>query len=105
MVPPVTLKSPFAVRLALLPMVNVPLEEVTNPVTLPDPFQLPPVTPNVPAIVPEDLFIMPEPVNVTLPLIVPLPVKVPDVPTPTVLAAMVEPSTCNVPVVIVVAPV
>ena len=51
-VPPVTLRPPFAVRLAPLPMVKIPLLEVINPVTLPAPFQLPPVTPSVPLIEP-----------------------------------------------------
>ena len=103
--PPVTERPPFAVRLAPLPIVNVPLDEVTKPVTLPLPFQLPPVTVRVPAIVPDDLLMMPLPVNVALPFTVPVPVRVPAVPIPTVLNAAVEPSNCNVPAVMVVAPV
>ncbi len=87
-------------------MVKVPLLEVTRLVTLPAPFQLPPVTPKVPAILPPALRLtIPLPVRVALPLIVPEPVNVPAVPTPTVLPASIEPSTCKVPAVTDVAPV
>src|ERR1035437_9713973 len=105
-VPPVTFKSPFAVRFAPEPMVNVPLLDVTSPVTLPDPFQLPPVTPSVPPMLPVlPKLITPLPVNVALPFTVPAPDKLPAVPTPTVLPDASEPSTCNVPPVTVVPPV
>ena len=92
-------------RFAPLPIVNVPLLEVTAPVTVPVPFQLPPVTPNVPLINPELMLIMPLPVNVALPFTVPVPVNVPDVPTATVLPAAIDQFDCTVPAVIVVAPV
>ena len=105
MLPPVTFKPPLAVRLAPLPIVNVPLLEVTTPVTVPVPFQLPPVTPKVPLIRPDDMLIIPLPVKVALPLTVPEPVNVPAVATATVLPDAVEPSNCNVPAVMVVAPV
>ena len=104
MVPPVTLRFPFAVRFAPAPMVRVPLLEVTNPVTAPVPFQLPPVTPSAPAMVPPARLMLPLPVSVALPLIVPLPASVPLVPIMTGLAAASEPLTCKVPPVIVVAP-
>ena len=105
MLPPVTFKPPFSVRLSPLPMVKVLLLEVMAPVTVPVPFQLPPVTPKVPLIVPADMAMTPLPVNVALPLTVPEPLKVPAVATPTVLPDAMEPLTCNVPVLIVVAPV
>ena len=99
-----TFNPPCAVRFAPLPMVKAPLLDVTAPVTEPLPFQLPPVTPSVPAIAPEDLLMMPPPVSVALPLTVPLPVSVPAVPMETVLADAVDPSSCSVPVLIVVVP-
>ena len=105
MLPPVTFKPPLAVRLALLPIVNVPLLEVIAPVTVPEPFQLPPVTPKVPLIRPADILMIPPPVKVALPLTVPEPVNVPAVATPTVEPDAMEPFNCKVPVVIVVAPV
>ena len=52
MVPPVTATPALAVRFAPLPMVKTPLLDVTNPVTVPAPFQLPPVTPSVPTMLP-----------------------------------------------------
>ena len=106
MVPPVTFKFPLAVRLAPLPIVNVPLLEVIRPVTLPAPFQLPPVTPSVPAIVPPlPKLIMPLPVSVAFPLTVPVPFRVPAVATLTVLPDAVEPFNVNVPALMFVAPV
>ena len=45
------------------------------------------------------------PVRVALPLTVPLPDRMPAVPMPTALLAWVEPFSCKVPVVMVVAPV
>ena len=105
MLPPVTFNPPLAVRLALLPIVNVPLLEETAPVTVPEPFQLPPVTPKVPLMVPDDMLITPLPVNVALPLTVPEPVNVPAVATATVEPDAMEPFNCKVPAVMVVAPV
>ena len=105
-VPPVTFKLPFAVRLAPLPIVNVPLLEVVSPVTLPAPFQLPPVTPNVPPMVaPLPKLMIPVPLSVAFPLIVPVPVNVPAVPTLTVLPEAIEPLTVRVPALTFVAPV
>ena len=104
-VPPVTFMPPLAVRVAPLPIVKFPLLDVTAPVTVPLPFQLPPVTSSVPAMVPEDLLMMPLPVSVALPFTVPLPDRVPAVPMATVLADAVDPSSCSVPVETVVEPV
>ena len=50
-------------------------------------------------------LMIPLPVMVAFPGIVPVPVRVPAVPTPTVLFAAIEPSTSSVPAAIVVAPV
>ena len=104
-VPPVTARPVLAVSFASLPMRKVPLLEITAPVTVPLPFQFPPVTSSLPAIKPPDLLMVPLPVSVALPFTVPLPASVPAVPTATVLAASVEPLSRNVPAVTVVAPV
>src|SRR5205823_7065996 len=66
-----------AVRLAPLPMVKIPLLEVISPVTLPTPFQFPPVTPSVPPIEPPlPKLIMPL-LSVALPVTEPVPLNVP----------------------------
>ena len=76
-VPPVTARSPLAVKFAPEPMVKIPLLEVTSPVTLPAPFQLPPVTPKVPPREPLVRLMIP-PLRVAAPLADPLaPVSVP----------------------------
>src|SRR4051812_17432382 len=50
--PEETVMPPFDVRVAPLPTVKVPLLAVIAPATLPTPFQLPPVAPNVPVMLP-----------------------------------------------------
>ena len=72
-----TLRPPFAVRLAPLPMVKIPLLEVISPVTLPAPFQLPPVTPSVPPIEPPLPKLIMPPLSVAFPVTDPTPLKVP----------------------------
>ena len=58
-------------------MASVPLLDVTAPVTLPAPFQLPPVTAKVPLIeFPAVRLMMPLPVTAALPVTVPFPLSV-----------------------------
>src|SRR5438477_96108 len=87
--------------------VSVPAAAMlTAPVALPWPFQLPPVAPRVPAIVPvEEKLMMPLPLTVALPLTVPEPLRVPAVATLTMLAAAVEPVRASVPELMLVGPV
>src|SRR5438093_1177572 len=107
-VPRLMFTPPAAVRLAPLPMVKVP--ELAGveiaPVTLPTPFQLPPLLMlSVPAMFPPALKLMiPAPVIVALPLIVPLPLRVPALATLTVLAEAMDPLTTKLPAVMFVAP-
>src|SRR5436305_1984258 len=105
-VPPVILRPPLDVRLALLPRVKVPEELVIAPPTLPRLFQLPPVMPRVPAMFPpEPKLIMPLPVAVALPLMVPVPLRVPPVAMLTVLPEARDPLTARLPELMVVMPV
>src|SRR5437868_6872881 len=103
MEPPLTFNPPLAVRLAPLPMVNVPLLEVTAPLTEPAPFQLPPVTPRVLLIAPLQL-IVPLPVSVALPSTEPVPVSVPAVKMLTTCPLGVEPVRFRVPALMLVGP-
>ena len=76
MLVPDTFKPLVAVRFAPLPMVSVPLLDVTAPVTLPCPFQLPPVTPSVLPSVPPLVRLIVPPFRVVAPDTEPLPPRV-----------------------------
>ena len=92
--------------MAPLAIVNRPAVDVVRPPTLPAPFQLPPVTPRVPAIWPEEeKLITPVAVRVALPPTVPEPVSAVAARTATVLPAFREPFSSSVPTLRLVTPV